>query len=482
LTIDGYAIRRNSEEVGDCVQGYYAGGSIVRRQQADDRHVVYAKASNLSTEVEIRGEMASLVSTNSSPSLPRRSPLLIVVVQTLGGIRTPEDGGGGIAFLLDLTRAWQEAGHSVCLFTANPKFFSDRCDRGVAIEALPSPFLASGWSMNRFMREVLLNGFLQRRSLEDALRRRGDLNQDRPRLVLATSPYFSDLLALGKAVRTLSGEGAVYMYHEVPPPWWHPRLRGMPLRNSIAWLSYLFAFSIAKLKGFHTGYCQKSVANSVSSRFHANSFVTYGGAPSLHNQPLTPLNSRPNRVTAICRFAPSKGILDLIRAWIVVADSEPSAELLIAGPVQSESYLRRVRNAIHRAGVESSIRMLGQISALKKWEILQSSRVFVSASYEEGWAMSVMEALTYGAIPVAYDLPGYEHLGDMLLRVPVGDHKGLGIRVIDALHRTASPDRSQVNALLTNYSISRVAEAQIEQIQKLWPRSPLREPGGSPQT
>jgi glycosyltransferase involved in cell wall biosynthesis len=64
---------------------------------------------------------------------------------------------------------------------------------------------------------------------------------------------------------------------------------------------------------------------------------------------------------------------------------------------------------------------------------LKSARVFVFPSREEGWAISVWEAMACGAPVIAYDLEAYNGLKGGIAKVPVGDIGGMANAILTLL-------------------------------------------------
>jgi len=118
-------------------------------------------------------------------------------------------------------------------------------------------------------------------------------------------------------------------------------------------------------------------------------------------------------------------------------------------------------------GVTDSVEWPGFVSEDEKRRILGESRVLVAPSYEEGWGISVCEALASGVPVVAYRHSVLDELFDSAyLGVSPGDIEGLaGIaaRVLtdDSLAETLSWQGRQ---MAERYDVGRVAEQELEAI------------------
>jgi len=134
------------------------------------------------------------------------------------------------------------------------------------------------------------------------------------------------------------------------------------------------------------------------------------------------------------RIQPTKGISDLIDAWYVVCRHKKDSKLALVGFTEDyPAYVQKMKKKIKRLGLDSNIIMFGFVPEHDKYSILCASRLFVSASYEEGTPVSFHEALYCGLPIVAYNLPTYKDLGDAVIRAKLGDPKNLADKIITVL-------------------------------------------------
>lgn len=391
----------------------------------------------------------------------------IILLQTIGGITELSDAGGAMANLIDLLNDWVALGSRVELITANPVFFSARLRPEVMIRSLPSLSARGGPPRLLFGYQALCNPLIQTNTLRDICRSLSQSRLGRGLVAVSTSPYPSDLIALKHVVNSLLCPGVVYFYHVVPPPWWKWWRRGSAVRNSLAWLNSMVGLLYVKITGVHPGLCQPSILAASGWRFESKPVYTYGFLPRFLRRASQPWGSRRTLACTIGRLAPSKGVVDLVRVWPRVVRECPDARLVIAGPIHSDSYARRIRRMIRASGLENAIVIRGRVSEADKAALLGCSRVFVSTSYEEGWSLSVVEALNAGTRAVVYDLPAYNHLSKSVTRVTAGDLKALAQEIVQALRMSEGPDRAAFGDLFEKYSAGRVASAQLQQLSHL---------------
>jgi glycosyltransferase involved in cell wall biosynthesis len=391
----------------------------------------------------------------------------LVLLQLVGGIEDRSDAGGGTSSLLELAGAWRANGHSVHLITANPRFFAKYLPPDSRIDPVP---YAKSDRMNflaRFGLQLVANPGLQSRILETLFEQcRRDCPAG-PRVVIGTSPYFPDLRGLLIASRVLHSPCVAYEYHVVPPPWWHARARGNPWRNLLAWGLGAFSLGVVKIAGFTPAFCQESNLLRAGWRFSGPAVFTYGFAPAPPVAPSRPIGDRPLVACSIARIMPSKGIADLVRAWKLVVKELPSAELFLAGPVHSPSYQHSIERVVAREKLERNVRFLGRVSEGDKQALLGRSRLFLSASYEEGWSYSVMEAVCAGLTPIVYDIPAYAHLGGSAVRVPPGDIPAFARSVVREFGVGSGSPELVIAKLREVYSLDNVAKRQLAQFEAL---------------
>ena len=114
----------------------------------------------------------------------------------------------------------------------------------------------------------------------------------------------------------------------------------------------------------------------------------------------------------------SKGIYDIVPAWKKVCKEFPQASLAVAG-AGPKKVTEELAKAIRSAGLEDNVYLLGSLSPEKLYGLLKESKLFLSLSREEGWGISVCEALAAGLPVVAYSLPAFgifkEHINEVLL-------------------------------------------------------------------
>jgi glycosyltransferase involved in cell wall biosynthesis len=106
---------------------------------------------------------------------------------------------------------------------------------------------------------------------------------------------------------------------------------------------------------------------------------------------------RPLAVTYLGRLAVDKGIFETIEAVRLLRERGIEVHLRIAG---SGAALEQIRRAIVEAGVGERVVLVGALFGAAKEQLWRSSDVLAFPSYREGLPYALLEAMSWGAVPV----------------------------------------------------------------------------------
>ncbi len=98
------------------------------------------------------------------------------------------------------------------------------------------------------------------------------------------------------------------------------------------------------------------------------------------------------------RLHPKKGLDLLIPAMAILLRKMPAVHLVLAGPID-EGYRIKVDRMIKEHQLEEQITFTGPVFETQKWGMLSLADLFVLPSYQENFAITVVEALRVG-LPV----------------------------------------------------------------------------------
>ena len=143
----------------------------------------------------------------------------------------------------------------------------------------------------------------------------------------------------------------------------------------------------------------------IHKRCHRDSHLIYNGVPipdkSCSMSYIDSLDLKAgNYILAVARFVPEKGFHDLIEAY---NQSGLTCKLVLAGDSDHEDDYSR--NLKQLAAENPNIILTGYITGDDLHQIYSHARLFVLPSYHEGLPIALLEALSYGLIPLVSDIP-----------------------------------------------------------------------------
>jgi glycosyltransferase involved in cell wall biosynthesis len=302
------------------------------------------------------------------------------------GTATPGGMSGGDRHALEVLDAWGRSGRaSVTLYVAPGGAETvQRFEYSVATHVLPE---ARGLP--------LYAAYLLRLSRALRAPRRGSP----PAVVYATSAYFYDALPAWASARRARALLVVALFHVIPVPW---RRQGFVLTNLAAWLEQrLMIALVVRRAGLVVVDNPEVRADLVRLGVRTDRIVV----SSMGVRRVEPCGTfTPVDATYVGRLTEQKGLRTLIRAWRSVVDVLPTAQLRLIGQIDRAFPIRRL---LEDERLAANVEILEGLSDGEVVAALQSTRAFVTASEEEGYGLSVLEALAAGIPVVAFDLPAF---------------------------------------------------------------------------
>jgi glycosyltransferase involved in cell wall biosynthesis len=108
-------------------------------------------------------------------------------------------------------------------------------------------------------------------------------------------------------------------------------------------------------------------------------------------------------VLAVGRLDVRKGVQDLVAAMALIAERLPSMRLYVAGTGPLEG---RVKASVQKLGLDSSVRLLGQVDQAKMVKLYRGATVFVHGAHYEGLPTVLLEAMACGKAVVSTAVSG----------------------------------------------------------------------------
>lgn len=135
------------------------------------------------------------------------------------------------------------------------------------------------------------------------------------------------------------------------------------------------------------------VEKSNLSKFRNKKIVTiFNGVNFIPDSPHFK-SAAPLKFLFLARLHHKKGVLPLVEAWHSVLINNHNFRLIIAGPDEGE--LNKIRPYLRE-----NIEYLGPIYGAGKEDLLKDAHYYILPSFSEGFPTSVVEAMSFGAIPI----------------------------------------------------------------------------------
>ncbi|EOV3352400.1 exopolysaccharide biosynthesis glycosyltransferase VpsI [Vibrio cholerae] len=192
--------------------------------------------------------------------------------------------------------------------------------------------------------------------------------------------------------------------------------------------------------------------------------VLYNAVPSLT---LDRHQVQIGRIAFLGRLGTRKGVGDLIQAFaLLVKQRCPEAQLYLAGDGEIETY----QAMAEQLGLNGSVHCLGWIAGEAKLKLLTQTDIYCLPSYNEGFPMGVIEAMSAG-IPVvasrAGGIPDAISDGEQGRLIEAGDVVALAQALGDLIEQRAENQRIATAAkqkFAENFSL----QAVIPRLQTLY--------------
>lgn len=363
------------------------------------------------------------------------------------GAKTDSGTGGGLVFQEMLAKSLIE--------------------RGIKVYAITNPFDLYGFQFlgkNRLVARFSKSSsgaiglfIFERKKLKIELRSFAP-NFPKDALFVTIDPFPPDIFA-AKVLRRCGQRVIITMYHITPSPLFHPIRRG-PLRSLIAWLISLNALLFIKTANIPFFLDNKRIALELGWKFDKNLMEMPLALPAYVRRRA---EGTKKYACFVGRLAKNKGIADLIHAWNVVNKQVPEAVLYVIG---TDFGGGKYQKMIDKYAMQDSIVITGFLDGETKEKILKECSVLMFPSYEEGWALAVMEAVDMGLLPVTYGLPAYDYICADSIKVRISDISSFASTA--AYYLTHENERIELVKRLQNcissYTMDRVIDVWIKQV------------------
>jgi len=162
---------------------------------------------------------------------------------------------------------------------------------------------------------------------------------------------------------------------------------------------------------------------------------------------VSPKNFAANEIILIylARIEQRKGFFDMMDAMDEVFSQYPNAKLFVAG----QGDIALAKDIVAQKGLQHKVTILGHIDSQQRDKYLRKGHILVFPSYNEGLPMSLLEAMSYGLVPVTTPVGG---IPDVLIHerngllVKPGEKKVLAAQIKYLLDSPKNSSRLSDNA------------------------------------
>ena len=160
-----------------------------------------------------------------------------------------------------------------------------------------------------------------------------------------------------------------------------------------------------------------------------------------------------------------KGPTELLNAWIESKlNNNDDYQLIIAGPDEGEL---KVVNQLLEKFQPRNVKYIGSVYNDDKFLLFNSSTYFVLPSKSEGFPSSILEAMSFGLVPLISNGCNFNELFDEDLAIYCGTTVS---EIVKGLNSLLDLNIDQVchisdlcqNYVSSNYSLAKIANLQVE--------------------
>jgi glycosyltransferase involved in cell wall biosynthesis len=257
------------------------------------------------------------------------------------------------------------------------------------------------------------------------------------------------------------------IHHVIPSPL---KRRGIFLTNLISHYSQKLSFFFIK----HFADLIIVVNSAVAEELRRESFdeelikTSSNGVHLRYLENVKPDVEKAYECAFLGRLHSSKGIFDLIDIWSEVSKEKNDSTLAIIG-MGDERTKTKLKEKIRQNSMNRNIDVLVNLNDEKAFRILKSCKVYAFPSYEEGWGISVCEAMACGLPVVAYDLAAYRVFEDAVTKVTIGDKRAFSKELIRLLsdEQLTKELSEKAHKIASQFDWDLVAKRELSLLERL---------------
>ena len=160
------------------------------------------------------------------------------------------------------------------------------------------------------------------------------------------------------------------------------------------------------------------------------------------------------------RFVPEKGLDDLINAYGLIGS--PQFKLVIAGGADHETgYSRELKNLAHKT---EGVTLTGTLYKEDIFKLYANAGLFVLPSYYEGFPISLLEALSFGAPVLVSDIAAHKEILLPDFRYfRIGNVQELSKKIVECVQKGIDENEKKkyIDLIKTYYNWDIIAEKTL---------------------
>lgn len=280
-------------------------------------------------------------------------------------------------------------------------------------------------------------------------------------LVISPNPYPNHILTAIKISKTIGGYPVVYFHHLSLSLKFIAR-RGI-IRSLINYIVSVLNLSICKILDIPI-----FLDNPDAYKIKGLDIFSDEDAPDPSIKLKNSVVKKDFDLCYIGRFQKHKGALDLIKVISILKRNNVNVSVAIVGYSELK-FKKKVLRKLKAENIFENFTFFGNVDSKTKFNILNSSSIYIHLSYEEGWGMSVMDAASVGIPIIAYNLSAYSYLKGKFNSVRVGDTTKVAelIEKILSDHSDAVSIAKEAKKIVDSYNYLEIAMYQIESYKRI---------------
>jgi glycosyltransferase involved in cell wall biosynthesis len=222
----------------------------------------------------------------------------------------------------------------------------------------------------------------------------------------------------------------------------------------------------------HTAVCitvSQAVASDIIKAFKVKHTIVTGNGVTLSL--FSNVKSQTKNYDAIYfgRISKEKGICTLLEAWKIITRKLPYAKLVLVGGIE-QNMKHIYKNIIKRLGLDQNVTFVGFVTDQQAVNLLSSSKIFILPSTEEGFGLTIIEAMAVGLPCIVSDLPALQqNFHEVAIFVKPNDAEKLAESISELLSDSEKRKKLQEKGqrLAKQFSWEAVAKKELEVFKRV---------------